>query len=159
LQEYTLSDDPNLERRLFGYKPATNFALLREQSPLTYAAAARTPLLVVIGLRDARAPYSSSIEFCKALIENGATERLLADPRAGHFPHDPRGVRSWYAATYAWLAQYGAPGDSERRPPEMTAQQAPGRQLAPPLPMTAYPRRARRIPRLRRPRDQTIVLV
>jgi dipeptidyl aminopeptidase/acylaminoacyl peptidase len=109
LLEYTLSDDSNIERRFFGEKPATTPQFLREQSPLTYAGAERTPLLIIIGLRDTRAPYPASIEFYKTLLEDGAPVRLIADPLAGHFPKDPKGILAWDSATFGWLAQHGAP--------------------------------------------------
>ncbi len=76
---------------------------------MTYAAAERAPLLTIIGLRDTRAPYPASIAFYKTALEDGAPVGLLADPSAGHFSGDPRGIIAWYSATFAWLAQHGVP--------------------------------------------------
>jgi dipeptidyl aminopeptidase/acylaminoacyl peptidase len=105
--EYTLSESPNILRRFFGQKPTTDPALLAQQSPQSYVSQERTPLLLVIGLRDTRAPYVGAIEFYKALLENGAPVRLLADPLAGHGPDDPQGFVDWWSATVAWFARYG----------------------------------------------------
>jgi dipeptidyl aminopeptidase/acylaminoacyl peptidase len=105
--EYTLSESPNILRRFFGDKPATDPTLLAQQSPLSYVSQERTPLLLVIGLRDTRAPYVQAIEFYKALAESGAPVRLLADPLAGHGPDDPQGFLEWWSATAAWFARYG----------------------------------------------------
>jgi dipeptidyl aminopeptidase/acylaminoacyl peptidase len=107
LLEYTLSESPNITRRFFGAKPTTNATLLAAQSPQTFVADEHTPLLVIAGLADTRAPYMQAIEFFKSLAEQGAPVRMLADPKAGHGPSDPQGVMAWQAATMAWLAQHG----------------------------------------------------
>jgi dipeptidyl aminopeptidase/acylaminoacyl peptidase len=109
LLDYTLTENSNVVRRFFGERPATDPELLASQSPLTFARAERTPLLIIIGLRDARAPYPAAIEFYKTVAENGAPARLLADPLAGHGPDDPNGVLAWQAATFGWLSKHGAP--------------------------------------------------
>jgi dipeptidyl aminopeptidase/acylaminoacyl peptidase len=105
--DYALSESPNITRRFFGMKPMTDPALLAEQSPLSSAAQERTPLLVIAGLRDTRAPYVQAIEFYKALAERGAPVRMLVDPKAGHGPNDPDGWTAWWSATAAWFARYG----------------------------------------------------
>jgi len=109
LLEYTLSESPNITRRFFGAKPSLNPELLRRESPLTYAADEHTPLLVMIGLRDTRAPYAQAIEFEKTVAEHGDETRLFADEDAGHGPDDPQGAVLWMRATLAWLIAHGAP--------------------------------------------------
>ena len=105
--DYALSESPNITRRFFGANPTTNPQLLALQSPLHYVTQERTPLLLVAGLRDTRAPYVQAIEFYKALAENGAPVRMLADPDAGHGPNDPQGWTAWWSVTAAWFAQHG----------------------------------------------------
>jgi dipeptidyl aminopeptidase/acylaminoacyl peptidase len=78
LLEYTLSDDSNIERRFFGQRPAGNQRLLREQSALTYANAEHTPLLIIIGLRDMRAPLPR-------------VDRVLQNPARGRSPGQAAG--------------------------------------------------------------------
>jgi dipeptidyl aminopeptidase/acylaminoacyl peptidase len=115
LLEYTLTESPNIVRRFFGARPALDQALMARESPITYAGAARTPLLVVIGLLDTRTPYAQAIEFYKAVAEHGTEARLLADSKAGHGPQDPQGTIQWMAATMAWFAAHGAPATPGRR--------------------------------------------
>jgi dipeptidyl aminopeptidase/acylaminoacyl peptidase len=105
--DYALSESPNITRRFFGAAPLTNPDLLAQQSPQHYVTQERTPLLLIVGLRDTRAPYVQGIEFYKALAENGAPVRMLADPKSGHGPADPQGGMAWWGATAAWLARYG----------------------------------------------------
>jgi len=105
--DYALSESPNITRRFFGDKPMLDPAALAAQSPLDYVVHERTPLLIIVGLRDTRAPYVQAIEFYKALAENGAPVQILADPKAGHGPNDPQGYMDWWSVTVAWFARYG----------------------------------------------------
>jgi dipeptidyl aminopeptidase/acylaminoacyl peptidase len=109
LLDYTLSESPNITRRFYGDAPTRNPALLAHDSPLTYASANKTPLLLEIGLRDTRVPYVQAIEFYKTLLEAGSEVRLFADAEAGHGPDDPKGVIAWQAATLGWIAAHGGP--------------------------------------------------
>jgi dipeptidyl aminopeptidase/acylaminoacyl peptidase len=109
LLDYTLSESPNITRRFYGDKPTVAAALLARESPITYASANRTPLLVEIGLRDTRAPYVQAIEFYKAVAEAGVEARLLVDTESGHGPADPRGILQWQQATLGWFAAHGGP--------------------------------------------------
>jgi len=120
LLDYTLSESPNITRRFFGNRPATNPTLLAAQSPLTFAAQEKTPLLIIAGLADTRAPYMQAIEFYKALAEDGAPVRMLADPHAGHGPNDPRGEIAWYSATVAWIGDHGGIAIPDARLPGWT---------------------------------------
>lgn len=105
--DYALSESPNITRRFFGAKPMLDPAALAQQSPLDFVSQEHTPLLLIVGLRDTRAPYVQAIEFYKALAENGAPVQMLADPKAGHGPDDPKGFVEWWSATIAWFARYG----------------------------------------------------
>ncbi len=109
LLDYTLSESPNITRRFYGARPAREAALLARESPITYAGAAHTPLLVEIGLLDTRAPYVQAIEFYKAVAETGTEARLLVDAQSGHGPDDPRGVLQWQQAMFGWFAAHGGP--------------------------------------------------
>lgn len=109
LLEYTLTESPNITRRFYGDKPTRDPALLARDSPVTYAGAVRTPVLVQIGLRDLRAPYMQAIEFYKVVAEAGGEARLLVDTEAGHGPEDPRGGLQWQQALLGWFASHGGP--------------------------------------------------
>jgi dipeptidyl aminopeptidase/acylaminoacyl peptidase len=105
--EYSLSESPNILRRFYGERPATSPDVLLAQSPLSYVAQMHTPLLLIAGLRDTRAPYVQAIEFYKALADNGAPVRMIADPLAAHGPDDPQGAKAWWSAILGWFASYG----------------------------------------------------
>ncbi|HEX8109852.1 MAG TPA: prolyl oligopeptidase family serine peptidase [Kofleriaceae bacterium] len=109
LLDYTLSESPNITRRFYGARPALDPALLSRESPITYAGAAHTPLLVEIGLLDTRAPYVQAIEFYKVVAETGTEARLLVDTQSGHGPDDPRGILQWQQAMLGWFAAHGGP--------------------------------------------------
>jgi dipeptidyl aminopeptidase/acylaminoacyl peptidase len=117
LEEYTLSQSPNITRRFFGSKPAANQVLLASQSPITFASAEHTPLLIIVGLLDTQAPYMQGIEFYKTLAELGAPVRMLADSAAAHGPSDPEGTVEWLSATMAWIARHGGIAISDARLP------------------------------------------
>ncbi|MHB8434245.1 MAG: S9 family peptidase [Candidatus Tyrphobacter sp.] len=101
--DYTLTRSPNIERRFFGARPLLDPELLREESPLTYAASMHTPLLIIAGLLDNNAPDAQAIEFYKVLAERGEPVRMLVDPKAGHGPDDPAGIIAWWRATLHWI--------------------------------------------------------
>jgi dipeptidyl aminopeptidase/acylaminoacyl peptidase len=109
LLDYALSESPNITRRFYGTRPALDPGLMSRDSPVTYAGATRTPLLVMIGLLDTRAPYVQAVEFYKAVAESGTEARLLADAQAGHGPGDPKGALAWQSAIVAWFAAHGGP--------------------------------------------------
>lgn len=109
LLEATLSESPNIMQRFFGMKPSLHAAMLDEQSPQTYVAHMHTPLLLVIGLQDTRAPSAQAIEFYKTLAERGAPVALLADSQSGHGPGDAQSAALWLAATMGWIVSHGGP--------------------------------------------------
>jgi dipeptidyl aminopeptidase/acylaminoacyl peptidase len=77
------------------------------ESPLTYADAIRTPLLILSDTGDQRVPISQSYAFYHALHDRGRTVKFVAFPRAGHFPTDPVGretaLRTWSDWFDRWL--------------------------------------------------------
>jgi dipeptidyl aminopeptidase/acylaminoacyl peptidase len=109
LLDYTLSESPNITRRFFGAKPSLDQALLARESPLSYAKDVHAPLLIMIGLRDTRAPYPQAIEYYKTVEEAGGDTRLFADSQAGHGPDDPQGALLWLRTMLGWLTAHGAP--------------------------------------------------
>jgi dipeptidyl aminopeptidase/acylaminoacyl peptidase len=77
------------------------------ESPLTYADAIRTPLLILSDTGDQRVPISQSYALYHALHDRGRTVKFVAFPRAGHFPTDPVGregaLRTWSDWFDRWL--------------------------------------------------------
>ncbi len=82
-------------------------ALFRAESPLTYAGAIRTPLLILSDTGDQRVPITQSYALYRALRNRGRTVSFIALPRTGHFPTDPVGretvLRLWSGWLERWL--------------------------------------------------------
>ena len=62
----------------------------RDQSPLTYAANWKTPMLLSIGERDFRVPINNTLENWSALQRMHVPSRLLVWPDAWHWISSPR---------------------------------------------------------------------
>ncbi len=90
----------------------TTNPIWREQSPITYAADWKTPMLVTIGEKDYRVPLSNSLENWAILQRQKVPSRLLVFPDAGHWILKPEDSRQFYKEVHAWLGHYlkgGAP--------------------------------------------------
>ena len=84
----------------------------RDQSPITYAANWKTPMLLSIGERDFRVPLGNTLENWSALQRMHVPSRLLVWPDAWHWITKPEDSRHFYEEVYGWLATYlkdGAP--------------------------------------------------
>ena len=66
-------------------------AAFAAESPITYADAIHTPLLILSDTGDQRVPIAQSYALYHALHDRGRTVKFVAFPRAGHFPTDPVG--------------------------------------------------------------------
>ncbi len=76
-----------------------------EQSPLNVAQDMNTPLLLIAGVQDARAPYAQTVAFYRRLSELGKPVRLLVYPREGHGP--ARRAQDDYTHIAGWPAAHG----------------------------------------------------
>jgi dipeptidyl aminopeptidase/acylaminoacyl peptidase len=84
----------------------------REQSPITYAANWKTPMLLSIGERDFRVPINNTLENWSTLQRMHVPSRLLVWPDAWHWITKPEDSRHFYEEVHTWLATYlkdGAP--------------------------------------------------
>jgi dipeptidyl aminopeptidase/acylaminoacyl peptidase len=84
----------------------------REQSPITYAANWKTPMLLSIGERDFRVPINNTLENWSTLQRMQVPSRLLVWPDAWHWITKPEDSRHFYEEVHGWLATYlkdGAP--------------------------------------------------
>jgi dipeptidyl aminopeptidase/acylaminoacyl peptidase len=66
--------------------------LYRAESPLTFAAAVKTPTLIMTDAGDQRVPTPLAYAFYHATRAAGAPVTMIVEPADGHFPSDP--VRS-----------------------------------------------------------------
>ncbi|MGO9933434.1 MAG: S9 family peptidase [Steroidobacteraceae bacterium] len=78
----------------------------RDQSPITYAANWKTPMLLSIGERDFRVPINNTLENWSTLQRMHVPSRLLVWPDAWHWIMKPEDSRHFYAEVQKWLATY-----------------------------------------------------
>lgn len=95
-------------------------AFFRERSPLTYAAQARTPLLILHGQADERVHPSQSLALYRYLKVLGKTPvRLVLYPGEGHGNQKAAARYDYSLRTLQWMEHYlKSPGQRETPPPE-----------------------------------------
>jgi dipeptidyl aminopeptidase/acylaminoacyl peptidase len=89
-----------------GGPPWAGNPIWREQSPMTYAANWKTPILLSIGERDYRVPIGNTLENWAALQRMHVPSRLLVWPDAWHWILKPEDSRHFYEEVDHWLAHY-----------------------------------------------------
>ena len=102
-----------------GGPPWENNPVWRDQSPITYAAQWKTPMLLSIGERDFRVPINNTLENWATLQRMKVPSRLLVWPDAWHWITKPEDSRHFYSEVDAWLGHYlkGAPLPSSTKAP------------------------------------------
>jgi dipeptidyl aminopeptidase/acylaminoacyl peptidase len=83
-----------------------NLKAYRDQSPITSAAAIKTPTLILSDTGDARVPITQSYQMYHALKDNGVPVKFVAYPVPGHFPRDPVRAADVDKRWIEWLAEY-----------------------------------------------------
>jgi dipeptidyl aminopeptidase/acylaminoacyl peptidase len=81
-------------------------AAFAAESPITFAANVRTPLLILSDTGDQRVPIAQSYALYHALRDRGRTVKFVAFPRAGHFPTDPVGRETVLRQWAGWFEQW-----------------------------------------------------
>jgi len=89
-----------------GGPPWAGNPIWRDQSPLTYAANWKTPILLSIGERDFRVPIGNTLENWSTLQRMHVPSRLLVWPDAWHWITKPEDSRHFYEEVQRWLAAY-----------------------------------------------------
>ncbi|HEV7766239.1 MAG TPA: S9 family peptidase [Thermoanaerobaculia bacterium] len=107
LDQYVLGDY-NVGRKSSWGSPyaAENMKLYMEQSPITYAANIRTPMLILSNTGDARVPITQSFQMYRALRDNNVPTKFIAYPLSGHFPEDPVHTMDIDRRYVEWFAEY-----------------------------------------------------
>jgi dipeptidyl aminopeptidase/acylaminoacyl peptidase len=122
VDQYALSDFNVQERFIFeGRSPYEGDMMTKyvAQSPITYAARAKAPTLILSDTGDARVPITQSYRLYHALKDNGVETRFVAFPVGGHFPGDPVRTRAAYRLWADWMAAHlGAPAAPAPTPPD-----------------------------------------
>jgi dipeptidyl aminopeptidase/acylaminoacyl peptidase len=99
--------DFNYDRELTnGGPPWEGNPVWRAQSPITYAANWKTPILLSIGERDFRVPIGNTLENWATLQRMHVPSRLLVWPDAWHWILKAEDSRHFYDEVHAWLAKY-----------------------------------------------------
>ena len=89
-----------------GGPPWGGSPIWKDQSPITYAANWKTPMLLSIGERDFRVPLNNTLENWSALQRMQVQSRLLVWPDAWHWITKPEDSRHFYEDVHRWLARY-----------------------------------------------------
>jgi dipeptidyl aminopeptidase/acylaminoacyl peptidase len=89
-----------------GGPPWQGSPIWRDQSPITYAANWKTPMLLSIGERDFRVPINNTLENWSTLQRMHVPSRLLVWPDAWHWITKPEDSRHFYEEVHQWLAVY-----------------------------------------------------
>jgi dipeptidyl aminopeptidase/acylaminoacyl peptidase len=115
-----LTDAQDFTPSFIGGSPWTRArerALYDAESPLTYAAAVRTPTMIVTDAGDYRVPTPLSYEFYHATRAAGAPVQLVVIPVNAPFPSDPLHREDVNRRWVAWFGdRFGVqPGEGGKR--------------------------------------------
>ena len=83
-----------------------NNPLWRDQSPITYAANFKTPILLSVGERDFRVPMNNTLEMYAALQRMRVPAKLLVWPEENHWILNGEDSRFFYTTVADWLARW-----------------------------------------------------
>jgi len=96
----------------FGATVYESPAVYARSSPMNYIAHARTPMLIVVGERDAECPAPQSFEYWRGLQHEGVKTQLVVYPDEGHHFANPAHQSDVLRRSIAWFDSYLKP-----RPP------------------------------------------
>jgi dipeptidyl aminopeptidase/acylaminoacyl peptidase len=78
----------------------------REQNPIRFAGAFKTPVLVTVGELDFRVPLNNTIEYWSALKRMQVPAKLLVFPDENHWILKGENSKFFYGELNAWLDRY-----------------------------------------------------
>jgi dipeptidyl aminopeptidase/acylaminoacyl peptidase len=90
----------------FSGPPWENRELYERWSPHRFAAAFKTPTLVIHGELDYRVPVTQGFELFTALQRRGVPSRFLYYPDEGHWVLKPRNARLWNQTVMDWFDRW-----------------------------------------------------
>ena len=100
------SDDTFGRQHSYGGYPFTNLANVEKWSPNRFAAAFKTPMLVIVGERDYRVPPTQGMELYGVLQAKGIPSRLVYYPDENHWVLKGQNSKHWYGEVLGWLARF-----------------------------------------------------
>lgn len=77
-----------------------------EGNPVNHVARWQTPMLVVLGEKDYRIPYSQGLGAFTALQRKGVPAELLVFPDENHWVLKPKNSLQWHQTVFDWLARW-----------------------------------------------------
>jgi dipeptidyl aminopeptidase/acylaminoacyl peptidase len=112
--QYAISDARRWRFDYFTATPfvAANLPLYERESPVTWARAAKTPVLFLHGDRDQRCPLPQGLMMHRALQDNGVKTEMVIYPREGHAFTEPRHIIDRARRIVAWFQEHDS---GERR--------------------------------------------
>ena len=95
----------------FGATVYDDPAVYAKSSAINFIKQVKTPMLIVVGDRDAECPAPQSFEMWHALRAQGGTTSLVVYPNEGHHFVDPAHQRDVLQRALGWFAKYLPAGD------------------------------------------------
>jgi len=86
-----------------GGAPWAGGDIWKSQSPITFGAQWKTPMLLSVGEKDFRVPIGNALENWATLQHQNVPSRLLVWPDAGHWITKAEDSRKFYEEVQAWL--------------------------------------------------------
>ncbi len=83
-----------------------NNPIWRDQSPITYAANFKTPILLSVGEHDFRVPMNNTLEMYAALQRMRVPAKLLVWPDENHWILNGENSRFFYTTVADWIAKW-----------------------------------------------------
>ncbi len=99
----TMSDEGPLLSVYFDAQQFDDPEAYRACSPLTFAANAKTPILLTHGDNDTVVHPSQSLQMALAMQHFGVEHELVTYPREGHGIHEPQHLLDWYTRIITWF--------------------------------------------------------
>src|SRR5262249_56111447 len=93
-----------------GGRAGGNMGKIDKQSPQRFAAAFKTPTLIMHGEKDYRVPVTQGFEYYNTLKLKGVPTRLVYFPDENHWILKPQNSILWYREFFAWLNKYVGAG-------------------------------------------------
>jgi dipeptidyl aminopeptidase/acylaminoacyl peptidase len=90
----------------FGVSPYDDPEPYRKLSPMTYIKNVKSPVLILVGERDAECPAPQSFQYWHALKELGVTTQLVVYPDEGHAFNSQDNMIDVTLRTIGWFNQY-----------------------------------------------------
>ncbi|MFL0670914.1 MAG: prolyl oligopeptidase family serine peptidase [Erythrobacter sp.] len=92
----------------FGGNYAQAAATYEKWNPIAHVDKWRTPMLVVLGEKDFRVPYTQGLSAFTALQERGIPAQLLVFPDENHWVLGAKNSLQWHETVFAWLKRWTA---------------------------------------------------